>query len=290
MICWRIARCSHHETVALSLHTRHSLFTCFWRFAAVRYRNHRSSAFCTAEDGRRLKLGNLRSLAQLDVQGIHDREEVELLPGAKSGLRSGVTREECRSRKACSDSIPDLATAGTSQGTMSKHGSFGIVNRSAGWGDSWRWKGIDLISGQLRVEQTIYRGTTSSPKTQGSRRTLPLPQPILQTLLTLYERGLGKSDLDLVFSTSKGTPLSDTNLLHRELKPAGRNDRYSLARLAYAAANSCHVATSGGRFAQGCSSTVRTHETIHYARNLHRADSRTSAGGGRKPGAFGDEW
>jgi integrase len=153
-----------------------------------------------------------------------------------------------------------------------------------------RWKGIDLISGQLRVEQTIYRGTTSSPKTQGSRRTLPLPQPILQTLLTLYERGLGKSDLDLVFSTSKGTPLSDTNLLHRELKPAGRNDRYSLARLAYAAANSCHVATSGGRFAQGCSSTVRTHETIHYARNLHRADSRTSAGGGRKPGAFGDEW
>jgi hypothetical protein len=137
VICWRIARCSHHETVALSLHTRHSLFTCFWRFAAVRYRNHRSSAFCTAEDGRRLKLGNLRSLAQLDVQDIHDREEVELLPGAKSGLRSGVTREECRSRKACSDSVPDLATAGTSQGTMSKHGSFGIVNRSAGWGDSW---------------------------------------------------------------------------------------------------------------------------------------------------------
>jgi Phage integrase family len=74
----------------------------------------------------------------------------------------------------------------------------------------------------LRVEQTIYRGTTSSPKTQGSRRTLPLPQPILQTLLTLYERRLGKSDLDLVFATSKGTPLSDTNLLHRELKPAGR--------------------------------------------------------------------
>ena len=85
-----------------------------------------------------------------------------------------------------------------------------------------RWKDIDLISGQLRVEQTIYRGMTSSPKTQGSRRTLPLPQPILQTLLTLYEQRLGKSDLDLVFSTSKGTPLSDTNLLHRELKPAGR--------------------------------------------------------------------
>jgi integrase len=41
-------------------------------------------------------------------------------------------------------------------------------------------------------------------------------------LLLLREQRSGKSDLDLLFSTSKGTALSDTNLLHRELKPAGR--------------------------------------------------------------------
>ena len=85
-----------------------------------------------------------------------------------------------------------------------------------------RWKEIDLISGQLRVEQTIYRGTTSTPKTKGSRRILPLPHPVVRALLALHQQRSGKSDLDFVFSTSKGTSLSDTNLLHRVLKPAGR--------------------------------------------------------------------
>lgn len=84
------------------------------------------------------------------------------------------------------------------------------------------WKAIDLISGQLRVEQTIYRGLTSSPKTKGSRRILPLPQPAVRALLALRKRDPNKSDKDFVFSTPKGTPLSDTNLLRRDLKPAGR--------------------------------------------------------------------
>jgi integrase len=45
-------------------------------------------------------------------------------------------------------------------------------------------------------------------------------------LLALREQCSDKSDLDFVFSTSKGTPLSDTNLLHRELKTCGPKDRY----------------------------------------------------------------
>jgi len=62
-----------------------------------------------------------------------------------------------------------------------------------------RWKEIDLISGQLRVEQTIYRGMTSTPKTKGSRRILPLPRPVLRALLALQQQRSGNSDLDLVF-------------------------------------------------------------------------------------------
>jgi hypothetical protein len=68
---------------------------------------------------------------------IHNREEMELLLGAKSRLGSGVTRKKCRSRKACSDSVADLATVGTSQGTVSNHGSLGVANWSTGRGDSW---------------------------------------------------------------------------------------------------------------------------------------------------------
>ena len=85
-----------------------------------------------------------------------------------------------------------------------------------------RWQDIDLISGQLRVEQAIYRGMAGPPKTKGSRRTVPLPEPAMSTLLVLRGQVAGRSAHELVFQTHRGTPYSDTNLLHRELKPAGR--------------------------------------------------------------------
>jgi hypothetical protein len=69
-----------------------------------------------------------------------------------------------------------------------------------------------------------------------------------------------------------------------------REDRYPLAGLAHAATNTCHTVASSGRNAQGRPSTVGPHKTLNYARNLHGADSRASAGGGRKPGKFGDQW
>lgn len=73
-------------------------------------------------------------------------------------------------------------------------------------------------------------------------------------------------------------------------KARGPKNRHSLAGLAHSAANACHIVASSRRVAQGCPGTVRTHKTINYARNLHCADSRTSAGSGGKPGAFGDQW
>lgn len=77
-----------------------------------------------------------------------------------------------------------------------------------------RWQDVDLEAEELRVEQAIYRGSTGSPKTKGSKRTLPLPEPLLEAL-----RGSGTG---LVFKTPEGTPYRDNNLRHRELKPAGR--------------------------------------------------------------------
>jgi integrase len=85
-----------------------------------------------------------------------------------------------------------------------------------------RWMDIDLLSGQLRVEQAIYRGVVGPPKTKGSRRTLPLPEPVLSTLLVLRAEVAGRLKQALVFQTHRGTAYSDTNLLHRELKPAGK--------------------------------------------------------------------
>ncbi|MCI0351633.1 MAG: site-specific integrase [Acidobacteriales bacterium] len=85
-----------------------------------------------------------------------------------------------------------------------------------------RWKDVDLALGQLRVEQAVYRGLLGSPKTKGSRRTLPLPQELISVLSRFHSQPGQRADHDLVFQTRRGTPYSDTNLLHRVLKPAGQ--------------------------------------------------------------------
>jgi integrase len=51
-----------------------------------------------------------------------------------------------------------------------------------------RWQDLDLEKGELRVEQAIYRGCLGSPKTKGSKRTLPLPQAAIAALQALARR------------------------------------------------------------------------------------------------------
>ena len=85
-----------------------------------------------------------------------------------------------------------------------------------------RWADVDFASAELRVNQRCYRGDMDSPKTRCSQRTLPLSPECLQPLKRLKAGSGAKQKDGLVFHTSKGTPYSDTNILHRELKPAGQ--------------------------------------------------------------------
>ena len=85
-----------------------------------------------------------------------------------------------------------------------------------------RWSDVDFGSAQLRVSQRCYRGEMDSPKTRASQRTLPLSPECIQALKQLQAGFRPEQKDTLVFRTSKGTPYSDTNILHRELKPAGQ--------------------------------------------------------------------
>jgi integrase len=85
-----------------------------------------------------------------------------------------------------------------------------------------RWQDVDLQGAELRVVQAVYRGCMGSPKTKGSRRTIPLPQAATRALKDLAKRTEGLTPEGLMFTSRKNTVLSDTNLLLRELKPAGR--------------------------------------------------------------------
>jgi len=85
-----------------------------------------------------------------------------------------------------------------------------------------RWLDVDLLAGQLRIRQTIYRGAVNTPKTKGSWRLLPLPRAVIRALTLMRPDPAQLTESTLVFSTQEGKPLSDTNLLHRHLKPAGQ--------------------------------------------------------------------
>jgi len=85
-----------------------------------------------------------------------------------------------------------------------------------------RWKDVDFNSSEIRVEQACYRGLIGSPKTKGSRRTLPMPEPLVVALERHRGRLSAQAEEELVFQTRNRTPFSDTNLLRKHLKPAGR--------------------------------------------------------------------
>lgn len=84
-----------------------------------------------------------------------------------------------------------------------------------------RWEDLDLTKGELHVERAVYRGRVGSPKTRNSRRTLPLPRSVIAALCLHRERGLKRGSSEYVFSSRRGTPFNDSNLLLRHLKPAG---------------------------------------------------------------------
>jgi integrase len=69
-----------------------------------------------------------------------------------------------------------------------------------------RWRDVDFNSGEIRVEQACYRGLIGTPKTKGSRRTLPMPRALKGELKRLSEKAAAGEHL--VFHTRNGTPLA----------------------------------------------------------------------------------
>jgi integrase len=84
-----------------------------------------------------------------------------------------------------------------------------------------RWRNVDLTSGLVHVEETVYEGHFDEPKSRHSVRLIPLG-PIAVAMLA-DRRGQGLADPStLVFSTRTGSTLDRRTLLSRQLKPAAK--------------------------------------------------------------------
>jgi integrase len=83
-----------------------------------------------------------------------------------------------------------------------------------------RWRSLDLEIGTLSVRESVFEGKFQHPKTQKSRRTIPLGPHAVSWLRAHRLRARRTADEDLVFGNRKGQPLRESKLLRNVLQPA----------------------------------------------------------------------
>jgi len=94
-----------------------------------------------------------------------------------------------------------------------------------------RWKRVDFLGGTIEVAETFSNGQFGTPKTRSSRRVIPMSTS-LKDALAAHKLGCERTaPEDLVFCTTKGTPLSPKNLYNRVLAPTC--DRIGLPRISW---------------------------------------------------------
>jgi integrase len=94
-----------------------------------------------------------------------------------------------------------------------------------------RWKRIDAPRGTIEVAKNYSCGEFVTPNTKSSRRVIPMSSALTSVLEKHRAEGGQCALEDLVFRTSKGTPLNDKNLYNRELAPAC--DQIELPRVSW---------------------------------------------------------
>jgi len=84
-----------------------------------------------------------------------------------------------------------------------------------------RWRHVDLATGLVRVEETVYEGHFDEPKSRHSMRLIPLGPLAVAVLSERRKQGVVDSS-SLVFSSRAGGTLDRRTLLSRQLKPAAK--------------------------------------------------------------------
>ena len=84
-----------------------------------------------------------------------------------------------------------------------------------------RWRNVDLKQNVIRVTQTVYEGHFDEPKSQRSRRSIPLGVKSIEILSA--RKGALLNPEVLVFSARRGTSFDRHNLLNRQLTPTCKN-------------------------------------------------------------------
>jgi integrase len=84
----------------------------------------------------------------------------------------------------------------------------------------WRHVELDGSEPHVKVRQRIVRGKMGAPKSNHSKRKVPIPHDLVIALRKMRAETEWPSDTDPVFPSMAGKPMSPRNLFGRVLKPA----------------------------------------------------------------------
>ncbi|HXG65487.1 MAG TPA: tyrosine-type recombinase/integrase [Blastocatellia bacterium] len=91
-----------------------------------------------------------------------------------------------------------------------------------------RWQDVDFANRLLTINHTLWRKRLLEPKTRSSRRTMRIPEPLVELLAMQQNRSRWSGPDDFVFARDDGGPLDASNLRVFHLYPA--MDRAGIAR------------------------------------------------------------
>jgi integrase len=83
-----------------------------------------------------------------------------------------------------------------------------------------QWQDIDFTSRRLSVSRTLWRNLLLTPKTKGSRRTLHLPNALVEVLTMHQANARWRGPDDFVFARADGSPLNGDQVRIKILYPA----------------------------------------------------------------------
>lgn len=95
----------------------------------------------------------------------------------------------------------------------------GGLRISEALGLQWRHLHLDGSNPHVKIRRAFVRGRFEPPKSRHGRRDIPLSSAVVDVLRQHRKRTEWPGDDDLAFPSLTGTPLSDTNLRRRVLRP-----------------------------------------------------------------------
>jgi integrase len=83
------------------------------------------------------------------------------------------------------------------------------------------WGSVDLLTGSIRISQSLFKGRFQQPKSARSLRTMPVGPFGAELLKAHYQRSAKREKEDLLFAHPDGRPIAASYVLQHKLQPAG---------------------------------------------------------------------